>query len=102
MKVPKKIKTHCKHCKKHTLHIVSEVKVRERGSLKKGSIKRAMARGAAPKTGNKGKYGSKPAISKWKRTGAKSSKKHAFKLKCKECNKILLKTYKRSKKALLE
>lgn len=102
MKIPKKIKTHCKHCKKHTEHAVSEVKRKERGSLKKGSIKRALKRGAAPRTGNKGQYGSKPPISKWKRTGAKSSKKHTFRLKCKECNKYSLKPYKRAKKAQLE
>ncbi len=102
MKVPKKIKTYCSKCKKHAEHAVSEVKRKERGSLKKGSIKRALARGAAPKTGNKGQYGSKPPISKWKRTGAKSSKKHSFRLKCKECNKFSIRTYKRAKKALLE
>jgi len=101
MKIPKKINTYCKTCKKHTEHVVSEVKRKERGSLKKGSIKRALARGAAPKTGNKGQYGSKPPIGKWKRTGAKSSKKHSFRLKCKDCSKYSIKVYKRAKKALL-
>ncbi len=102
MKIPKKINTYCKYCRKKTEHLVSEVKKHDRGTLKKGSIKRALARGVAPKKGNRGKYGSKPAISKFKRTGAKSSKKHAFKLKCKDCNKTQIKTYKRAKKVQIQ
>ena len=38
MKIPKKIKRYCKKCKKHSSHIVSIVKGKDRGPLKRGSI----------------------------------------------------------------
>ena len=91
MKFPKTIKTYCKYCKKHTDHSVSQARVRERGSLKKGSIERAKKRGLGRGYGNLGKYGSKPAISKWKRTGSKSSKRIDLRLKCNICKKTRVK-----------
>ena len=87
MKYPKKINRYCKYCKKYSEHKVGEVKNKERGALKHGSIQRAKKRGLGVGMGNKGKWGSKPAISKFKRTGAKISKKTAFKYTCKVCNK---------------
>ncbi|MBU2633773.1 MAG: 50S ribosomal protein L44e [Nanoarchaeota archaeon] len=87
MKLPKQRKKYCKHCNKSTLHKVGVVKNKERGSLKKGSIKRANKRGLGKGYGNKGKYGSKPAIGKWKRTGAKTSKKTNLKYTCAVCKK---------------
>ena len=87
MKIPKKVNRFCKKCKKHTEHTISQAKKKERGSLKKGSIARARKRGLGRGFGNLGKYGSKPAVSKWKMAGAKTSKKIDFRYKCKECGK---------------
>ena len=87
MKLKKTKKTYCKTCKKHTTHKVSQVKSRERGSLKKGSLQRAFKRGRGQGYGNLGRYGSKPAISKFKRTGSKISKKTNLKFQCDVCNK---------------
>lgn len=90
MKFPKQTNKYCKKCKKHTPHKITVVKGKERGSLKKGSMKRAKKRGLGKGFGNKGKYGSKPAISKWKRTGAKTSKKTNLKYTCTICKKSSL------------
>lgn len=87
MKIPKQIKRFCKTCKKHTVHKISIVKGHERGSLKHGSIQRARKRGLGRGVGNLGKWGSKPAISKFKRTGAKISKKTNLKFTCDVCKK---------------
>ena len=88
MKIPKKRKRFCKFCKIYTEHEASLAKKRERGSLKKGSIQRAKKRGRGRSYGNVGRWGSKPAISKFKRTGAKISKKLDLRYKCTKCNKI--------------
>ena len=70
MKLPKQIKRYCKFCKKHTVQKITQLKTgTKRGSLKKGSIQRAMRRGLGRGYGNKGRWGSKPT--KPKRTGAK-------------------------------
>ncbi|MBI2672143.1 50S ribosomal protein L44e [Candidatus Woesearchaeota archaeon] len=87
MKIPKKINRYCKYCRHHTEHTVSQAKKKERGSLKRGSLERAKKRGLGRGYGNLGKYGSKPAISKWKRAGAKTSKKVDLRYKCKNCGK---------------
>ncbi len=87
MKIKKSRNIYCKYCKKHTPHKVSQVKGRERGSLKHGSINRARKRGLGRGYGNLGSYGSKGAMSKWKRYGAKTSKKTNLKFKCTICNK---------------
>ena len=74
MKHPKVKKAYCKTCKKHTEHKVAQVKAKGRSAthpLSWGSAKRRKAKTGA---GNHGKY-SKPAIAKFKRTGAKTSKK---------------------------
>ena len=87
MKIPKKVNRFCRKCKKHTEHSVSQAKKKERGSLKKGSISRSRKRGLGRGYGNLGKWGSKPALSKWKMAGVKSSKKVDLRFKCKECGK---------------
>ena len=103
MKIPKEIKRYCKICRKTTLHKISQVKGRERGSLKHGSIKRAKKRGLGRGFGNLGKWGSKPAISKFKRTGAKISKKIVLKFTCQVCGKSSQSSQGfRSKKAVFE
>jgi large subunit ribosomal protein L44e len=102
MKLPKSTRIYCKHCKKHTLHKVVQAKSKDRGALKKGSIHRAKQRGLGRGYGNLGKYGSKPAISKWKRTGAKTSKKINLVLTCQECKKSQIRSGKRTKKLELK
>ena len=92
MKVPKKIKHYCPKCKKHTDMTVSEAKKRTRSTahpMSRGSNSRLRARGLRRGYGNYNKY-SKPAISKFKRTGAKISKKVDLRYKCNTCNKILV------------
>ena len=90
MKVPKVQKRYCPWCKKTTDHKVDQYKsAGKRGSLSRGSIARAKMRGQGRGVGNKGKWGSKPAISKFKRTGAKISKKTTFRYACDVCKKII-------------
>ena len=99
MKLPKSKKSYCKKCKKHTEHKVSQNKTSGmRGALKRGSITRAKLRGLGRGYGNLGNYGSKPAVSKWKRAGAKTSKKIALKLTCSVCGKSHILSIGRSKK----
>jgi len=103
MKFPKQTKRYCIKCKKHTLHKISIVKGKERGSLKKGSIARARKRGRGQGYGNKGKWGSKPAISQFKMTGAKTSKKTNLKFTCEICKKSSIQNHGiRMKKVVLE
>jgi len=87
MNLPKQKRIYCPFCKKHTIHKIAIVKGKERGSFKHGSISRAKKRGRGVGYGNLGKWGSKPALSKFKRTGAKSSKKTNLKYTCNECKK---------------
>lgn len=82
MKIPKKTKRYCPFCKKHTEHLISLSKHRERGTLKKGSIARAKKRGLGTGYGNKGRWGSKPAVK-----GEKVAKKSDFRFKCNTCSK---------------
>ena len=99
MKIPQNRKRYCKHCKKHTMHKVSIVKKGQPSSLTRGSKIRMARRGAGEVGfGNKGKL-SRGAITSWKRSGAKSSKKVFLKLKCNVCSKMQTMVLKRSKKA---
>src|SRR3989344_9163651 len=86
MKFPKNIKRYCPYCKKHTEHKVSLTKKRNPRSMTYGSKARARRRGLARGQGNRGRY-SKPAISKFKMTGKKTSKKTDLRYECKECKK---------------
>ena len=88
MKLPKLTKRYCPKCNKSTEQKIEMYKSGgKRGSLKRGSIQRVKRRGLGRGYGNKGKWGSKPAINKWKRTGAKTTKKTTIKYTCKVCNK---------------
>ena len=87
MKQPKKIKKYCRKCKKHTEHAASIAKKRDRGTLKRGSIERRKRRGLERGYGNKGRS-SRGAISSFKRTGKKTSKKQDLRYKCNNCNKM--------------
>lgn len=87
MKVPKQIKRHCPKCGTHTEHKVAQAKRRTPGAahpLAKFAKKRT---GFGKGFGNLGKYGSKPAISKFKMTGAKTTKKTDFRYQCTKCKK---------------
>lgn len=86
MKVPKLMKRFCSHCKKHTEHKVAQAKKGKASSLSRGSKYRARDRGLARGVGGKGRY-SKPAVTKWKMTGSKLTKKTDFRFECKECHK---------------
>ncbi len=90
MKLPKKIKRYCPKCKKHTETTIAEAKKKTRSTarpMSRGSDSRIKARGDRRGFGNHGRY-SKPAISKFKMTGAKTSKKTDLRYKCSVCGKI--------------
>ncbi|MAG60752.1 50S ribosomal protein L44e [archaeon] len=86
MKIPKLQKKLCRKCKTHTEHKIAQVKRKTASSLSKGSKVRARCRGLARGNGSRGRY-SKPAITKFKRTGAKSTKKTDFRYTCQVCKK---------------
>ncbi|MBT4936124.1 50S ribosomal protein L44e [Candidatus Woesearchaeota archaeon] len=87
MKIPKSAKRLCKTCKKHTEQKIAQNKKRTASSLSWGSKYRARKRGDARGTGSHGRY-SKPAVSKWKRTGAKATKKTDLRYTCNVCKKM--------------
>lgn len=87
MKFPKKVRRFCPYCNKRTEQKISEVSSgHKRGSLKKGGIPRAKRRGLGRGKGNKGKWGSKPAVTAFKRK-TKTTKKAVLKFTCQECKK---------------
>jgi len=96
MKIPSMIKTYCPYCKRHTIHIVKQV----RPSTKKSVLsagKRRMERNTVGK-GNHGRYSRRP-ITQWKRVGVKGgSKRIDLRLVCEECGKAIIKTLPRTKK----
>lgn len=75
-KMPRKIRTHCPYCKKHTLHEVERVKKGQASSLTK--IARQKAR--ASKVGNMGKFSKVPG-------GDKLTKKVNIRFRCTVCKK---------------
>ncbi len=83
MNVPKEIATYCPRCKTHTSHSVSLYKEGKRRALAKGERRHERER--------RGYGGQKYAILKRK---AKTTKKQALKLKCKQCG------YTRQKKGI--
>ena len=86
MKLPKTMNRYCPYCKKHTNHKVSPNKKKSPRSMTYGSKLRARRRGSARGIGNMGRY-SKPAITKFKMTGKKSSKKTDLRYECTVCKK---------------
>lgn len=87
MKIPKTTKRFCPYCNKKTEQKIKLVSTgAKRGSLKRGSLARAKKRGRGIGIGNKGKWGSKPAISKHKRK-AKTTKKTNIMYTCNVCKK---------------
>ena len=87
MKIPKKINRYCPYCKKKTEQKIKLVSTGgKRGTLTRGSIFRAKARGLGRGIGNKGRWGSKPAVSKFKRK-SKTTKKTNIMYTCSVCKR---------------
>jgi large subunit ribosomal protein L44e len=87
MKVPKKLRTYCPHCKRHTLHTASQAKKRSARSLSWGQrqfIKVSSGYGSQPRSEQKKFY--------------KTTKKFVILLKCSECGKAHPRRGFRSKK----
>jgi len=87
MKIPSKIQRYCPYCKKKTEHKVTDLSTgHKRGAMKKGSKERGKKRGLGRGYGNLGKWGSKPALTKFKRK-TKSTTKTNLSYTCGECKK---------------
>ena len=89
MKLPKVTKRYCPTCKKHTEQVVAAAKQKARSAarpLSRGSKVRAKARGLTTGFGNKGKWGSKPAVKSWKRK-TKVTRRIGIIYRCKVCGK---------------
>ena len=87
MKIPKTTKRYCPYCKKKTDQKIKIVGTGfQRGTLTRGSKSRAKLRGLGRGIGNKGRWGSKPAQSKFKRK-AKTNKKTNLMYTCNTCKK---------------
>src|SRR3989338_2528260 len=86
MKLPKTIRRYNPKLRKHTLHKILLVKKRMSSSLTYGSKIRARLRGRARGHGNLGRY-SKAAVTKWKMTGKKQTKKADIRFECTETKK---------------
>ena len=102
MKSKKVMNKHCKFCKKHTEHKVTQAKQSTRSSahpLSHGSTSRLKRRNERRGFGNLGRY-SKPT--KPKRTGAKQTKKIVLKLTCNVSKKSYQLPIGRSKKIEFE
>src|SRR3989338_9873743 len=99
MKLPKKTNRYCPHCKKKTEQKISQVSSgAKRGTLKRGGIERSKKRGLGRGIGNKGKWGSKPAVSKFKRK-TKTNKKTNIMYTCQTCKKSHYRKGRRNKRA---
>ena len=86
MKLPKQTMRYCPHCKKHTDQKIQQSKKKAPRSMSRGSKVRAKKRGRAMGAGSHGRY-SKPAITKWKMTGKKATKKSDLRYECSVCKK---------------
>lgn len=87
MKIPKKTNRYCPHCNAKTEHKIKSVSTgAKRGTLTRGGIARAKLRGRGVGIGNKGKWGSKPAVTKFKRK-SKTTKKTNLLYTCQTCGK---------------
>lgn len=98
MKFPKKTNRFCPFCKKKTNHKIKLVSTGfRRGTLTRGSIARARKRGLGRGIGNKGKWGSKPPVSKFKRK-TKTTKKTNIMYTCENCGKSHYRKGRRNKR----
>ena len=98
MKIPKTTKRYCRHCNERTDQKIKLVSTgAKRGTLTSGSISRARSRGLGRGIGNKGKWGSKPAVSKFKRK-TKTTKKTNIMYTCSKCGKSQYRKGRRNKR----
>lgn len=86
MKIPKKTKRYCPHCKKHTEQSIVQVKSKPRPKTKKHALKLGVRRHARKISGYHGS--TSPKVKP-----VKTSKKVNIYFECKECGK---KTYKQN------
>ncbi len=98
MKLPKTVNRYCPYCNKKTGQKIKLVGTGgKRGTLKRGGIDRARLRGLGRGIGNKGKWGSKPAVSKFKRK-SKTTKKTNIMYTCSVCKKSKYRQGRRNKR----
>ena len=98
MKIPKTINRYCPYCNKKTEQKIKLVSPGgKRGTLTRGSLSRAKKRGLNRGIGNKGKWGSRPPLSKHKRK-SKTTKKTNIMYTCNECGKSKYRSSKRNKR----
>ncbi|MEX0932698.1 MAG: 50S ribosomal protein L44e [Candidatus Pacearchaeota archaeon] len=98
MRIPKTTNRYCPSCKKKTPQKIKMISTgAKRGTLTRGSITRAKSRGLGRGIGNKGKWGSKPAVSKFKRK-SKTTKKTNIMYTCGECGKSKYRKSERNKR----
>lgn len=98
MKIPKTTNRFCPYCKKKTSQKIKLVSTgAKRGTLTRGSKSRAKLRGLGRGIGNKGKWGSKPAVTKFKRK-SKTTKKTNIMYTCGECGKSKYRDSSRNKR----
>ncbi len=98
MKLPKTTNRFCPYCNKKTKQKIKIVGTGfRRGTLTRGSITRAKKRGLGKGIGNKGKWGSKPPVSKFKRK-TKTTKKTNIMYTCTECGKSKYRAGRRNKR----
>lgn len=99
MKLPKTVNRFCPYCNKKTKQKVKLIGTGfQRGTLTRGSIARARLRGKGRGIGNKGKWGSKPPVSKFKRK-SKTTKKTNIMYICEVCGKAKYRHGRRNKRA---
>lgn len=98
MKLPKQTNRYCPYCKKKTKQKIKVVSTgAKRGTLTRGSISRAKSRGLGRGIGNKGRWGSRPAVTKFKRK-TKTTKKMNIMYTCDECGKSKYRQGRRNKR----
>ncbi len=99
MKIPKAVNRYCPYCNEKTKHKIKLVGTGfQRGTLTRGSKHRARLRGLGRGIGNKGKWGSKPPITKNKRK-SKTTKKTNILYTCEKCGKAHYRKGRRNKRA---
>jgi len=98
MRIPKTTKRYCPYCKKRTEQKIKLVSTGgKRGTLSRGSLMRAKKRGLNRGIGNKGRWGSKPPVSKFKRK-SKMTKKTNIMYTCNVCGKSKYRKGRRNKR----
>ena len=91
MKLPKQVKRYNPTLRKHTLMNVTLAKKRTPGSASPMSKKSKCRTNFNKGMGNKGRYGSKPPVNKFKMAGKKRSKKADIRFQCTETKKMFVK-----------